>query len=231
MSQIEWTDTTWNPIIGCSRVSLGCDHCYAIRVATRFQNSHAHYLGTAAKLDWTGRINVAPPHIFHKPRHTRKPTVWFVNSMSDLFHEGVPEHAIREVFAIMNETPQHEYQLLTKRPQRALKKARELGLRFTDNIWMGATIEDDKYAKVRVRALAKMKREFAIETTFVSAEPLLSDLPSLPVAEIDWLIVGGESGIETTVHPVDPILTSPRFPHFKHFILFSRCQIALGMER
>lgn len=204
MSSIEWTDATWNPIIGCSRISPGCDHCYAIRVATRFQNSHAHYVGTAVGLDWTGRINIAPPHIFDKPLKTRKPTVWFVNSMSDLFHDGVPDAVICAVFKIMNQTPRHEYQLLTKRPQRALKKARELGLRFTPNIWMGATIEEDKYAKARSRALAAMKREFRIETIFVSAEPLLSDLPSLPVEEIDWLIVGGESGNQATVRPMEP---------------------------
>lgn len=204
MSSIEWTDDTWNPIIGCSRHSAACDHCYAITIANRFQNSHQHYAGTVKDGDWTSVVNVAPSHIFEKPRRTQKPTVWFVNSMSDLFHENSQDHVILAVFEIMNDTPRHQYQVLTKRPQRALKKARELGLTFTPNIWLGASVGEDKFSVPTVRALTVLKREFGVSVIFVSAEPLLEGLPSLDVAALDWLIAGGESGVKKSVRPMSP---------------------------
>ena len=206
MSEIEWTDKTWNPVIGCTRHSAACDNCYAINVATRFAGlpSHAHYAGTVANGDWTGAINRAPDHIFNKPLTTRKSTVWFVNSMSDIFHHNVSDDVIVDAFNIMNSTPRHQYQILTKRPQAALKRARQLGLVFTSNIWMGASVGEDKFSKVTVRALTAMKDAFDISTIFVSAEPLLEALPSLDVAALDWVIVGGESGTKNTVRAMDP---------------------------
>lgn len=198
MSSIEWTDATWNPVVGCDRISTGCDHCYAITMARRF--NHIHYTGLVADDDWTGIINAAPDHIWDKPLRTRKPTVWFVNSMSDMFHDQVQDEWIVRVFDIMNRSPRHVFQVLTKRPSRMVKKTKELGLRWSDNIWAGTSIESDKYALGRSRELLKVPAL----VRFVSAEPLLSALPSLPVADLDWLIAGGESGNQKTVRPCDP---------------------------
>lgn len=193
MSDIEWTQRTWNPTIGCRRVSSGCDNCYAIGVAHRFadQPSHAHYAGTTerrdGRTDWTGRFSVAPDHIMNLPLNTKKPTTFFVNSMSDLFGEGIDDDTIKRVFATMNATPQHQYQVLTKRPNRALKLAAQLD--WTSNIWMGTSIEEDKFV-----GRADLLRKIPAAVRFISAEPLLSGLPSLDLRGIDWVIVGGESG-------------------------------------
>ncbi|WP_200924162.1 phage Gp37/Gp68 family protein [Sphingomonas sp. Leaf208] len=204
MSQIEWTDQTWNPMVGCSRLSAGCDHCYAIKMAHRF--NHTHYQGLTAintveaRVDWTGFLNTAPPHIFNKPESVKKPTVWFVNSMSDMFHEDARDDDIIAAFKIMNECKHHTFQVLTKRPSRMALKTSELGLKWTANIWAGTSIEEDKYTKPRVRELLKVPAKLR----FVSAEPLLGPLPSLEVEKLDWLIVGGESGQENTVRAMDP---------------------------
>ncbi len=193
MSSIEWTDATWNPTIGCRRVSQGCDNCYAISVAHRFggQATHAHYAGTTAvtrdRVDWTGEFNIAPDRIFDKPLRTSKPTIWFVNSMSDLFGEGVSDETIARVFRIMNTTPHHRYQILTKRPNRAAKMAETLT--WSPNIWMGTSIELDKFV-----GRAALLRKIPAAVRFISAEPLLGPLPNLDLRGIDWVIVGGESG-------------------------------------
>lgn len=198
MSAIEWTDATWNPQVGCSRISAGCDNCYAIRMANRF--NHAHYDGLVEAMDWTGKINRAPRHIVEKPLRTRKPTVFFVNSMSDMFHEDMDDAWIAENFEIMNRSPRHVFQVLTKRPSRAVKKTQELGLVWGDHIWAGVSIESDEFAKSRAREIMKVPAK----VRFVSAEPLLSALPSLPVADLDWIIAGGESGVGKTVRAPDP---------------------------
>lgn len=193
MSTIEWTDATWNPTIGCRRVSSGCDHCYAINVAHRFasQPTHPHYAGVTVnngqRVDWTGRFNVAPEHILTKPLRTSRPTTFFVNSMSDLFGEGVTDETIQRVFRIMNDCPQHRFQVLTKRPNRAVKMASSLT--WTPNIWMGTSIEEDKFS-----SRAGLLRKIPAAIRFLSCEPLLGPLPSLSLFEIDWVIVGGESG-------------------------------------
>lgn len=204
MSAIEWTDSTWNPIVGCSRISAGCDHCYAIKMAHRF--GHEHYTGLTevnlneARVDWTGVLSTAPPHIFNKPLRVKRPTVFFVNSMSDMFHESASDADIIAAFKIMNACPQHTFQVLTKRPSRMAAKTQELGLIWSENIWAGTSIEEDKYAKSRVRELLKVPAKLR----FVSAEPLLDALPSLEIGKINWLIAGGESGQENTVRPMDP---------------------------
>lgn len=191
MSKIEWTGRTWNPTVGCTRVSPGCDSCYAILEAHRKPKLFPHYIGVTENIDgivdWTGVINVAPDHIFEKPLRTREPTVWFVNSMSDLFGKGVTDETIRRVFEIMNATPRHTYQVLTKLPNRAVKLASELD--WTPNIWMGTSIESDKYV-----GRADLLRKIPAAVRFISAEPLLGSLPSLSLSGIDWLIAGGESG-------------------------------------
>ena len=181
MSSIEWTDRTWNPIVGCDRLSPGCDHCYAIKMANRLHTSIPHYAGTIsdnAGIDWSGVINIAPDRIVTEPLRRDRPTVYFVNSMSDMFHDAVRDEWIARFFAIMNTCPQHTFQVLTKRPSRMALKTRELGLNWTPNIWAGASVEEDKYAKPRVRELLKVPASLR----FVSAEPLLSALPSLDVS-------------------------------------------------
>lgn len=199
MSSIEWTDTTWNPIVGCDRLSPGCDHCYAIKMASRLTRV-PHYSGVVAKGDWTGVINLAPDRIVEGPLRRRQPTVYFVNSMSDMFHDGVDDAWLRRFFDIMNRCPQHIFQVLTKRPARMVKKTQELGLKWSRNIWAGTSIEEDKYARPRVRELLKVPASIR----FVSCEPLLGPLPSLDVAALDWVIAGGESGIFKTVRSCDP---------------------------
>lgn len=227
MSAIEWTDKTWNPLVGCKRISAGCDNCYAILEARRKVNHAAMpqyhevtaytdgmksdvplaYTGPkcglsrpeGAVLNWTNKIGVAGPRVLNEPLRTKKPTVFFVNSMSDLFHEGVDDEVLKQVFAIMNRCEQHTFQVLTKRPSRMALKTRELGLNWTPNIWAGTSIEEDKYARPRVRELLKVSASLL----FVSAEPLLGALPSLEVEKIDWLIVGGESGKGESVRAMD----------------------------
>lgn len=201
MSAIEWTDRTWNPIAGCSRVGPGCEHCYAIIQAARCDGfGHKKYAGTVGRingrLDWTGKFSFDPKAL-NIPRGVRKPTIWFVNSMSDLFGEGVSDDQIKAIFAVMNETPQHTYQVLTKRANRALKLAPQLN--WTPNIWMGVSIESDAYIG-RARLLSKIPAALR----FISAEPLLDSLPSLDLTGIGWVIVGGESGNATTIRPMDP---------------------------
>ena len=203
-SSIEWTDDTWNPIVGCTRISHGCDHCYAVTMATRIagmkKSPRPHYQGVVDRGDWTGVVNEAPAHIFNAPLNARKPKVWFVNSMADLFHEAVDDDTIVRVFDVMNRSRKHVFQILTKRPSRMVKKTDELGLTWTDNIWAGTSIESDKFAVPRSREIMKVPALIR----FVSAEPLLSALPSLPIDELDWVIAGGESGRSKTVRPCDP---------------------------
>lgn len=194
MSAIEWTDQTWNPIAGCRRVSPGCDNCYAIKEARRKDGRKGggfdKYAGTTTtrngRLDWSGVVNFDPKGL-DKPRLRKTPTIWFVNSMSDLFDHGVTDDQIKQVFAVMNATPHHTYQILTKRPHRAVKLAASLN--WTPNIWMGTSIEQDKFVN-RARQLAQIPAALR----FISAEPLLGPLPSLDLTGIGWVIVGGESG-------------------------------------
>jgi len=205
MSAIEWTDKTWNPVAGCIRVSPGCDNCYAIKEARRKDGDRgggfAKYKGTtgyiAGRLDWTGVVNFDDASL-SKPASVRKPTIWFVNSMSDLFDRGVSDDQIKKVFEVMNGTPHHTYQILTKRPHRAAKLAASLN--WTSNIWMGTSIEQDKFVN-RARELARVPAALR----FISAEPLLGPLPSLDLTGIGWVIVGGESGqSRKLIRPMDP---------------------------
>lgn len=183
-SAIEWTDATWNPVTGCSKVSPGCAHCYAETLALRF--------GWSPK-PWTPD-NAAANVILH-PERMNLPRRWrtgrriFVNSMSDMFHELVPEAYVRDVFEVMASCPQHQFQVLTKRHERLAELAPRLP--WPDNVWIGVTIENDRWA-LRADAL----RGIPAAVRFISAEPLLGPLPSLDLAGIDWLIAGGESGRE-----------------------------------
>ncbi len=179
-SAIEWTDATWNPVTGCDKVSPGCKHCYAERMAARLQamGQPNYRNGFAVTLQ---------PAMLSLPLTWRRPRTIFVNSMSDLFHEDVPEAYVRRVFDVMARAHWHRFQVLTKRAERLAAMARALP--WPDNVWMGVSVETARYT-ARVDAL----REVPAAVRFLSLEPLLGPLPQLDLRGIDWVIVGGESG-------------------------------------
>jgi protein gp37 len=175
-SGIEWTDTTWNPVAGCTKVSPGCDRCYAERLTLRFPQTFPD--GFALRLR---------PDTLDLPRRWRSPRLVFVNSMSDLFHAEVPVEFIARVFAVMVDCPQHAFQVLTKRAERLARLARYLP--WPENVWMGVSVESRAYAW-RVAFLQQVPAALR----FVSAEPLLEDVAhSFSLDGIGWLIAGGES--------------------------------------
>lgn len=180
ISKIEWTEVTWNPITGCSKISDGCLNCYAANFAKRLQAMgnirYANGFQPTVHMD-----------LIDLPFHWKTPKRVFVNSMSDIFHEQIPDKYILQIFDTMNQCRQHEFQVLTKRPERLSSLNDKIV--WTDNIWMGVTIESDKYLN-----RADMLRNCGARIKFVSAEPLLSRLNNLNLTDIDWLIVGGESG-------------------------------------
>jgi protein gp37 len=194
-SSIEWTQATWNPVAGCTPVSPGCLNCYAARMALRLAHmpngTGEKYRGTAKRARdgrpvFTGRINLDEAAL-DLPRSWRLGRIIFVNSMSDLFHEGVPTEYVRRVFKVMEECPQHTFQVLTKRPERALELAPELP--WPKHVWLGASVENQKYVH-RINTLRKVPAR----VRFLSCEPLIGPLPRLPLRGIHWVIVGGESG-------------------------------------
>ena len=174
-SAIEWTEATWNPTSGCTKVSPGCDRCYAERITRRFPKTFPN--GFALTLR---------PDALDVPLRWKRPRVIFVNSMSDLFHVDVPEEYLQLVFDVMKRTPQHTYQILTKRAERLARVAQRLP--WPDNVWMGVSVESLEYAW-RIDYL----RRVPAAVRFVSAEPLISALPNLNLSGIGWLIAGGES--------------------------------------
>jgi protein gp37 len=175
VSTIEWTEMTWNPVTGCTKLSQGCKHCYAERLAARFW-------GTRPFTD----IRVHEARL-DQPRRWRKPRTIFVNSMSDLFHESVPSEFIARVFTVMEECPQHTFQILTKRAERLAELAPTLS--WPKNVWMGVSVEDSR-AVARIDFL----RNVPAAVRFLSLEPLIGPLGRLQLGGIDWVIVGGESG-------------------------------------
>jgi protein gp37 len=181
-SAIEWTEATWNPVTGCSKVSPGCAHCYAERLSRRFGHTRKPWL-PANEADNV----VLHPERLDQPRRWRKARVIFVNSMSDLFHERVPLSFVQDVFEVMAETERHTFQILTKRAERLAELAPLLS--WPDNVWMGVSVENMRWA-VRADSL----RTIPAAVKFISAEPLLGPLDTLNLDGIDWLIAGGESG-------------------------------------
>ena len=179
-SKIEWTESTWNPTTGCTKISSGCANCYAERMAMRLKS-----MGTPKYAN--GFEVTLHEDCLSEPYSWKKPKVIFVNSMSDLFHEDIPFSYIEKVFKVMNENPQHIFQVLTKRAEILLAYSPKLN--WTSNIWMGVTVEDIKATR-RIDYLRKA--DAAIK--FLSCEPLISDLGKLDLQKINWVIVGGESG-------------------------------------
>lgn len=174
-SAIEWTEATWNPTSGCTKVSPGCDRCYAERVTHRFPKTFPNGFNLTVRTD---ALDV--------PLRWKRPRVIFVNSMSDLFHKDVPDSYLQLVFDVMRRTPQHTYQILTKRAERLARAAARLP--WPENVWMGVSVESQDY----VWRMDYLRRVPAA-VRFVSAEPLLGALPQLNLSGIHWLIAGGES--------------------------------------
>jgi len=179
-SAIEWTEATWNPVTGCHQVSPGCAHCYAKTFAERWRGIPGHHYEQGFDLRlWPERLE--------QPLRWRRPRVIFVNSMSDLFHEGIPLGYVERVFEVMVAAPQHTFQVLTKRHERLSELAP--GLPWPANVWMGVSIENRRFVH-RAECLC----EVPAAVRFISAEPLLGPLEQLNLNGIDWLIAGGESG-------------------------------------
>lgn len=193
VSEIEWTDVTWNPVAGCSIASAGCSNCYAMRMAARLEAmGHDKYLGTTRKSGgryvWTGVVNVDSASLT-APLEWRRPKRIFVNSMSDLFHEKVPSEFVRLVWEVMAECPQHHFQILTKRPHRMAAMISEGQIKVLPNAWLGTSVEDATVVE-RVADLTAIPGA----TLFVSFEPLIGRIANVDLRKVHWAIVGGESG-------------------------------------
>lgn len=180
-SSIEWTEHTWNPVTGCTKLSPGCKHCYAETMARRLKAMGA------AGYEHGFELTLHPERL-QQPLQRKSPTVYFVNSMSDLFHEAVPDAFVDRVLAVCAATPQHTYQVLTKRAERLPQffKSRVC----PPNVWLGVSVEDRKYGVPRIDHLRKVKAP----VRFLSVEPLLEDVGEVNLKGIHWVIVGGESG-------------------------------------
>ncbi len=179
-SSIEWTESTWNPLTGCAKVSPGCKNCYAERMAARLQAMGQPNYRSGFQL-------TLHPHALGLPLRWRKPQMIFVNSMSDLFHEGVPLAFIQSTFNVMRRASWHVFQILTKRSERLLRESP--ALEWPPNVWMGVSVETSKY-KYRIDQL----RLTAARVKLISFEPLLGPVGDVDLAGMDWAIVGGESG-------------------------------------
>ncbi len=179
-TSIEWTESTWNPVTGCSKISAGCAHCYAERMAKRLKAMGSPNYETGFEV-------ALHPDSLELPLKWKKPQMIFVNSMSDLFHKKVPLSFIKRIFATMTKASHHQFQILTKRSERLVKLSDKLN--WADNIMMGVTAENE-CCRYRIDDLRKTKAK----TKFLSLEPLLGPLPKLNLKDINWVIVGGESG-------------------------------------
>lgn len=180
-STIEWTEQTWNPTTGCTKISPGCKHCYAEVMARRL-----HAMGAPGyEKEFELALHASR---LDQPLKRKKPSVYFVNSMSDLFHEDIPDAFLDQVFSVIEATPQHTYQILTKRAERLPEYFATR--HCPKNVWLGVSVEDKKYGVPRIAHLRKVKAHIR----FLSVEPLLEDLGRINLKGIHWVIVGGESG-------------------------------------
>ena len=179
-SSIEWTGSTWNPVTGCVKISAGCKHCYAERMARRLQAiGQPNYIA--------GFLPAMHEHVLDLPLKWKKPQTIFVNSMSDLFQNSIPQEFIGKVFGVMQKARWHTFQILTKRSERLAELSKDLT--WTSNMWMGVTVEHQDY----INRIDHLRKTGAF-IKFLSLEPLLSPIPDLKLDNIDWVIVGGESG-------------------------------------
>lgn len=180
-SRIEWTEATWNPTVGCTKISPGCKHCYAETMSKRLKAMGTPGYENGFKLTLL-------PNRLEEPLQRKKPTVYFVNSMSDLFHQSVPDAYIDRVFDVIRRCPTHTFQILTKRADRLAHYASTRNL--PPNAWLGVSVEDRKYGVPRIEHL----RQVRASVRFLSVEPLLESLGQIDLTDIHWVIVGGESG-------------------------------------
>jgi protein gp37 len=200
-TSIEWTDATWNPVAGCTVITAGCTNCYAMRMAARLDAMGMEkYRGltrrSGGRAVWTGKV-ICDEKSLHAPKAWLKPRRIFVNSMSDLFHEDVPESFIARVWKIMGATPRHTYQILTKRPERMAAVLRDSPLAILPNVWLGTSVEDD-HVLDRIDEIRKVPAK----VRFVSFEPLIGSVRGGNLHGVHWAIVGGESG--PRARPMDP---------------------------
>lgn len=182
-TSIEWTEQTWNPTVGCTKISPGCQNCYAEAMARRLKAMGVNGYENGFKLTLL-------PERLSDPLQRRKPTIYFVNSMSDLFHEDIPETYIQKVFDVMGNAPQHTFQVLTKRADRMVDFFK--AYKAPVNVWLGVTVENKQHGIPRISKLRKVKAN----VRFLSIEPLLEDLDEFDLSGIHWVIVGGESGLK-----------------------------------
>jgi protein gp37 len=192
-TSIEWADATWNPVAGCTVITAGCTHCYAMRMAARLDAmGQQKYRGltrrSGGRAVWTGKVRLDAATLT-VPASWSRPRMVFVNSMSDLFHDRVPISFIKRVWDVMEATPRHTYQILTKRPDRMADLLQRDDFKVLPNVWLGASIEDN-------RVLARLDHLRRIQTAvrFASFEPLIGSVASANLNDIHWAIVGGESG-------------------------------------
>jgi protein gp37 len=181
-SKIEWTEMTWNPVTGCTKISSGCRNCYAEIMSRRLKAMGQEKYQNGFKL-------TLHPETLNEPYTWKKSKVVFVNSMSDLFHQNVPIDFIQRVFEVMNDNPQHLFQVLTKRAERLRHLNEQEHLNWAHNIWIGVSVEDSNNIN-RIDLL----RQTRARVKFLSCEPLIGPLPDMNLEGIDWVIVGGESG-------------------------------------
>nr|WP_319510602.1 phage Gp37/Gp68 family protein [uncultured Draconibacterium sp.] len=189
-SKIEWTEATWNPTSGCTKISAGCKHCYAESMARRLKA-----IGTVGYENGF-RFNIVPSRL-NEPLKKKKPTVYFVNSMSDIFHEKMPLDYLDKIFSVIEQTPHHTYQVLTKRADRMHEYLSQREI--PKNVWLGVTVENKFDGVPRIDKL----RHLNASVLFLSVEPLLEDLGEIDLTNINWVIVGGESGNQA--RPMDKI--------------------------
>ena len=200
LSPIEWTDVTWNPVAGCTVATAGCTNCYAMRMAARLEAMGLEkYAGLTRKSGdryvWTGKI-VQDEKSLKAPRTWRSPRTVFVNSMSDLFHDGVETDFIGKVWDVMRDTPQHTYQILTKRPERMQTILSSSGFSVLPNVWIGTSVED-----AAVIGRIEYLRSTPAAIRFISFEPLIGSVADANINGIHWAIVGGESGPRSRAMP------------------------------
>jgi len=185
-SKIEWTEATWNPTTGCDKISTGCKNCYAERMAERLQAMGQSNYKNGFRL-------TLQEHMIELPLKWKKPKLVFVNSMSDLFHDGIPLEYIQRVFGVMKRASWHTFQILTKRSERLFELNSEI--EWSENVWMGVSVETQAYT-YRIDQLRKTDAQ----TKFLSLEPLLGKIENLNLQNIDWVIVGGGIGAKSANH-------------------------------